>query len=43
MHKAPSSIDIFTIFLFFRLKKQPALLPSPMTETIFCRIGNSPK
>ena len=43
MDKAPSSIDVFKIFLFSRLKKQPALLPSPMRETIFCRIGNSPK
>ncbi|EGC16436.1 hypothetical protein HMPREF9098_2271 [Kingella denitrificans ATCC 33394] len=43
MDKAPLSIHIFTVFLFFRLKKQPALLPSPMRETIFCRIGNSPK
>ena len=43
MDKVPPSIDVFKIFLFFRLKKQPALLPSPMRETIFCRIGNSPK
>ena len=43
MDKAPLSIDIFTIFLLFCLKKQPALLPSPMRETVFCRIGNSPK
>lgn len=43
MDKALSSIHIFTVFLFFRLKKQPALLPSPMRETVFCRIGNSPK
>ena len=43
MDKALSSIHIFTIFLFSRLKKQPALLSSLMGETIFCRIGNSPK
>lgn len=43
MDKAPLSIHIFTVFLFSRLKKQPALLPSPMKETVFCRIGNSPK
>ena len=43
MDKAPSSIDVFKIFLFSRLKKQPALPPSPMRETVFCRIGNSPK
>ena len=43
MDKAPLSIDIFKIFLFSCLKKQPALLPSPMRETIFCQIGNSPK
>ena len=43
MDKAPLSIDIFKIFLFFRLKKQPVLLPSTMRATVFCRIGNSPK
>ena len=43
MDKALSSIDVFKIFLFYRLKKQPTLLPSPMKETVFCRIGNSPK